>query len=184
MDIPSGFPATLWSFLSFLPFFILLFLLGIIKGAIFCPVVWLVITIGNSAVIFGLWPAHVIWTYVCVVRAKRLGPNLKAVLCIGLPVPLILWPLVGLTGSILVGLGYGLFTPLVATFEAIGEEHENKFVDCILKGTWSTVKGSFTVVRDVTDTCFHSYFSLMDDLREQPPKKWKPSGYQVVRATG
>jgi len=65
-------------------------------------------------------------------RAKRLGPNLKAVLCIGLPVPLILWPLVGLIGSILVGLGYGLFTPLVATFEAIGEEHENKFVDCIL----------------------------------------------------
>ena len=28
MDIPSGFPATLWSFLSFLLFFILLFLLG------------------------------------------------------------------------------------------------------------------------------------------------------------
>jgi len=184
MDIPSGFPATLWSFLSFLPFFILLFLLGIIKGAIFCPVVWLVITIGNSAVIFGLWPAHVIWTYVCVVRAKRLGPNLKAVLCIGLPVPLILWPLVGLTGSILVGLGYGLFTPLVATFEAIGEEHENKFVDCILKGTWSTVKGSFTVVRDVTDTCFHSYFSLMDDLREQPPKNGSPLDIKLLELPG
>lgn len=184
MDIPTGFPATLWSFLTFLPFFILLFLLGIIKGVIFCPVVCLVMTIGNSAVIFGLWPAHVIWTYVCVVRAKRLGPTLKAILCMGLPVPLILWPLVGLIGSILAGLGYGLFTPLVATFEAIGEEHENKFVDCILSGTWSTVKGSFTVVRDVTDTCFHSYFSLMDDLREQPPKNGSPLDIKLLELPG
>lgn len=184
MDIPSGFLATLWSFLSFLPFFILLFLLGIIKGAIFCPVVCLVMTIGNSAVIFGLWPAHAIWTYVCVVKAKGLGPNLKAMLCIGLPVPLILWPPVGLIGSILGGLGYGLFTPLMATFEAIGEEHENKFFDCISNGTWSTVKGSFTVVRDVTDTCFHSYFSIMDDLREQQPKTGSPLDIKLLVLPG
>lgn len=32
MKVPEGFLATLWSFLSFLPFFLLLFILGLVKG--------------------------------------------------------------------------------------------------------------------------------------------------------
>lgn len=31
-------------------------------------------------------------------------------------------------------------------------------------GTWGTVEGSFTVIRDFMDVCYHSYFSIMDDL--------------------
>jgi hypothetical protein len=34
-------------------------------------------------------------------------------------------------------------------------------------GTVSTITGACTVVRDVTDFCFHSYFSFMDDLIEK-----------------
>lgn len=33
-------------------------------------------------------------------------------------------------------------------------------------GLLSTVEGSCTVVRDLTDFCFHSYFSYMDELSE------------------
>lgn len=33
----------------------------------------------------------------------------------------------------------------------------------------STVKGSFTVVRDLRDVCYHTYFSVMDDLKSQGP---------------
>lgn len=33
----------------------------------------------------------------------------------------------------------------------------------------STVKGSFTVVRDFRDVCYHTYFSVMDDLKSQGP---------------
>uniref|UniRef100_M8BMT2 Steroid nuclear receptor ligand-binding n=1 Tax=Aegilops tauschii TaxID=37682 RepID=M8BMT2_AEGTA len=36
-------------------------------------------------------------------------------------------------------------------------------------GTWSTITGSCTVVRDLKDMLFHSYFSIMDDLRLQTP---------------
>lgn len=32
MEVPTGFIATLWSFLSFIPFFFLLLLLGLLKG--------------------------------------------------------------------------------------------------------------------------------------------------------
>jgi hypothetical protein len=37
-------------------------------GALFGPWAWLVMTIGISALILGLWPMHVIWTYYCIIR--------------------------------------------------------------------------------------------------------------------
>ncbi|KAK9225615.1 hypothetical protein WN943_010657 [Citrus x changshan-huyou] len=139
MEPPKGFLASLWSFICFLPYFIGLLLLGIIKGIIFCPVICLMMTIGNSAIILGLLPAHVLWTYYCILRAKQLGPVLKLLTCICIPVFLILWP---------------------------------------VDGTWSTIKHSFTIVRDFKDVCFHSYFSLMDDLRQ----KQAPDGkYYEIR---
>ncbi|KAM7279033.1 hypothetical protein ACFE04_006167 [Oxalis oulophora] len=174
MEPPVGFLATLWNFICFLPYFLGLLLLGIIKGAIFCPLICLIITIGNSAVILGLWPAHCAWTYYCIVRANKLGPILKLVLCICvLPALLLLWPLVGIAGSVIGGAAYGFLSPIFATFDAVGEGKSNTFSHCVYDGTWSTVKGSFTTVRDVRDVLFHSYFSIMDDLREKGPPDGK-----------
>uniref|UniRef100_A0A1D1YR33 Putative membrane protein At3g27390 n=1 Tax=Anthurium amnicola TaxID=1678845 RepID=A0A1D1YR33_9ARAE len=169
MEPPRGFWASIWSFFCFLPFFVGLLLLGIVKGAIFCPLICLIMATGNSAVILGLWLAHTIWTYWCIVRSKQLGPVLKIVLCIGVTVLLILCPLVGIIGSIVGGAGYGFFAPLMATFKAVGEGKTDKFVHCIKDGTCSTIEGCFTVVRDLTDVCFHSYFSIMDDVRLHKP---------------
>ncbi|MQL78713.1 hypothetical protein Taro_011142 [Colocasia esculenta] len=170
MEPPRGFWVSLWNFICFLPFFVGLLLLGIIKGAIFCPLICLIMTTGNSAIILGLWPVHAFWTYYCVFRSKQLGPVLKIVLFIGVNVLLILWPLVGILGSIIGGVGYGFFAPLMATFEAIEEGKTEKFIYCIVDGTWSTMKGCFTVVRDLMDVCLHSYLLAMEDLRlHEPP---------------
>lgn len=169
MEPPRGFLASLWNFICFLPFFLGLLLLGNIKGVILCPLICLVMTLGNSAIILGLWPAHSIWTYWCILRAKQLGPVLKLVLCVCVSVLLILWPLVGIIGSIIGGAAYGFLSPIFATFDAVGEGKTDEFFHCIFDGTWSTVEGSFTVVRDFRDVCFHSYFSIMDDLRRQEP---------------
>ncbi|KAJ8642776.1 hypothetical protein MRB53_004524 [Persea americana] len=184
MDPPRGFRASLLSFLHFLPFFLGLLLLGIIKGAIFCPLICLVVTIGNSVVLLGLWPAHAIWTYYCLARAKLLGPFLKILLCIFIFVLLVLWPIAGIAGSILGGAAYGFLSPLIDTFNAVGEGKTNQFIHCILDGTWSTVKGSFTVVRDFKDVCFHSYFSVMDDLRLQEPSSGKPYEIRPLHLPG
>ncbi|KAK1272318.1 hypothetical protein QJS04_geneDACA004206 [Acorus gramineus] len=184
MEPPKGFWATLWSFLCFLPFFIGLLLLGIIKGSLVFPFVCLIITVGNTAVILGLWPAHMVWTNYCIARAKQLGPVLKVTMCIGITCVLILWPLVGIIGSILAGVGYGFFAPLVATFDAVREGKDEKFIHCIWDGTWSTMKGSFTVMRDFTDTCFHSYFSVMDDLRLQAPPTREPYEIRLLHLPG
>ncbi|KAH9793838.1 hypothetical protein KPL71_004675 [Citrus sinensis] len=130
--------------------------------------------IANSAVIIGLWPAHFIWTLYCVLRTKRLGPVLKIVALLVLPVPLILWPIVGIVGSLLGGIGYGFFAPLIATFEAVGVDVTDKCYHCFADGCLSTIRGSYTAVQDFIDFCFHAYFSYMDELSEKVPKDEKP----------
>ncbi|XP_078440772.1 putative membrane protein At3g27390 isoform X2 [Wolffia australiana] len=169
MEPPTSFCSSFWSFIVFLPFFAGLLLLGILKGTLLCPLICTIMSIGNSAVILGLWPAHCLWTFYCIARSKILGPVLKIVVFIGVAVVLILWPIVGVAGSVIGGAGYGFFSPLMATFEAVGEGKTDKFRRCFVDGTWSTVRGSCTVVRDLSDVCFYSYFSIMDDLRLRSP---------------
>jgi len=66
-------------------------------------------------------------------RCKQLGPLLKFVMCtILLPVLLILWPVLGIVGSIVGGAAYGFLSPLFATFEAIEGEKENKIFHCFM----------------------------------------------------
>ncbi|KAF7094980.1 hypothetical protein CFC21_097238 [Triticum aestivum] len=167
MNVPVGFLAKLWSLASFLPFFVLLLLLGSAKALLIGPVAAAIVFLGDSAVIVGLWPAHFVWTYCCVLATKRIGPVLKILAVVFLPLPLLLLPVLGIVGSLLVGIGYGVFTPLMATFEAVGEGVADKLSHCFLDGTASTIRGACMVVRDVTDFCFHSYFSFMDELSEK-----------------
>ncbi|XP_028218759.1 uncharacterized membrane protein At3g27390-like isoform X1 [Glycine soja] len=142
------------------------------SGVIFCPLVCLVMTIGNSAIIHGLWPIHCVWTYYCVVRSKKLGPALKFVTCTCiLPSVLILWPVAGIVGSVIGGAAYGFFAPIFATFEAVEGGKENKLFHCFIDGTWSTIRKTFDIVNDVKNECYDSYFSFMDDLL-QPNGKY------------
>ncbi|OVA05111.1 hypothetical protein BVC80_8899g14 [Macleaya cordata] len=181
MEVPIGFLAKLWSFISFLPVFLLLFILGVIKAALFGPISAIIIFTGNSAVVIGLWPAHFLWTYYCVAKTKRLGLTLKVFVLVTLPLPLVLWPVIGVTGNLLVGIGYGFFTPLIATFEATGENVKEKIVRYFVDGSWSTVEGSCTIVVDFTDFFFHSYFSFMDELSEQVPDDEKPMDIKLLK---
>ncbi|XP_030450347.2 uncharacterized membrane protein At3g27390-like isoform X1 [Syzygium oleosum] len=178
MEPPRGALAKISNFICFLPYFTGLLLLGTIKGVIFCPLACLIITIGNSAIILGLWPIHCFWTCYCILRSKQLGPGLKLVLVLCMPIPLILWPVLGIAGSVVGGIAYGFLSPIFATFDAVGEEKTNEFFHCFYDGTWSTVKGSFTIVRDFKDVCFHSYLSYMDDLQHQEPAEGK---YHEIR---
>lgn len=183
MDVPKGFFATLWNLLGFLLFFALLLVIGITKAIIFSPVVLLIIAIGNSAIIVGLWPVHLIWTSYCIAKAKQLGLALKIILLVALPVPLILWLGLGIIGSIFVGIGYGILAPLMATFESSGEGR-SEFKLCFIRGTWRTILGSCTVVRDFKDVCYYSYFSAVADIDNLPPKSGKPLDIKLLYIPG
>ncbi|XAR58243.1 hypothetical protein NMG60_11026658 [Bertholletia excelsa] len=173
MEPPRGFLSSLWNFICFLPYFIGLLVLGFIKGIIFCPLISLVIAVGNSATILGLWPMHFFRTNYCILRSMMFGPVLKLVLCLCITTLLILWPVFGIVGSIIGGAAYGLLAPIFATFRAVGEGMTDQFVHCIIDGTWDTIKESFTFIRDFKDVCFHSYLSVMHDLQIEGPLQGK-----------
>ncbi|XP_062219534.1 uncharacterized membrane protein At3g27390-like isoform X2 [Phragmites australis] len=141
-------------------------------------------TIGISVLILGLWPMHVIWTYYCIIRTKMVGPVVQLLLLISVTVILVLWLIVGIVGSILVGLAYGFLAPVMATFDAVGEGKEKPLVHCFVDGTWSTITGSCTVVRDMKDMLLHSYFSIMDEFRLHAPPYGKPYEIRLLHIPG
>ncbi|KAM3242012.1 hypothetical protein ACQJBY_054617 [Aegilops geniculata] len=72
----------------------------------------------------------------------------------------------------------------MATFDALGEGKERPLVHCFVDGTWSTITGGCTVVRDLKDMLFHSYLAYMDDLRFHEPPGGKPFEIRVLDIPG
>ncbi|BBN14826.1 hypothetical protein MPTK1_6g14800 [Marchantia polymorpha subsp. ruderalis] len=175
---------TIWRALLFIPVCFVLFLLGAAKGIIVGPISFVVLVVGFTAVTVGLWPMHVVMAYYTIAKTKQLGRSAKVLSFLSLPLPFILWPVASIAASILVGLGYGFVTPLVATFEAVGAGREKKTYHCLVDGTWSTLKGSCTVVRDFTDLAFHSYVDYLADFREKPPKDGRPYDIKWLEVPG
>ncbi|XP_074308768.1 putative membrane protein At3g27390 [Silene latifolia] len=141
--------------------------LGALKGLLVGPIAALILIIGNVGVILGLFPVHVYWTFYTIIKTNRFDTPLKVAILFGLPVLAALWLSLSITASVIVGLGYGFFTPWVSTFEAFRQENEfNKFLHSIVDGTWDTVKGSCTVVRDFADLCIYSYPTYLKEIQE------------------
>lgn len=141
--------------------------LGALKGLLVGPIAFLVLTLGNVAVILGLFPAHVAWTVYTVAKTQRFDLPLKVAILFALPALFAIWLHLSIAGSVLVGVGYGFFTPWVSAFEAFRPDNESdKLLHCIVDGTWETIKGSCTVVRDFADMCYHSYPVYLKELRE------------------
>ena len=66
-------------------------------------------------------------------RTDRFDIPLKAAILLGLPVLAALWLGLSIAGSVIVGVGYGFFTPWVSAFEAFRHENEfKKFLHCIV----------------------------------------------------
>ncbi|KAL4361557.1 hypothetical protein GQ457_04G018430 [Hibiscus cannabinus] len=143
--------------------------LGALKGLLVGPIAALILIIGNLGVILGLLPAHIAWTVYTVIRSNRCDAPLKVAILIALPALFCIWLALSIAGTVLVGVCYGFFTPWVSSFEAFRHDNESKrFFHCFVDGTWDTVKGSCTVVRDFYDLCFHSYPLYLKEVRESP----------------
>ncbi|XP_059457984.1 uncharacterized membrane protein At3g27390 [Corylus avellana] len=168
MDLPPSFSG--WLRILYVVFaFCSALCLGALKGLLVGPIAGLILVIGNVGVILGMFPAHVAWTVYSLIKTNRFDAPLKVAILIALPALFGLWLGLSIAGSVLVGVGYGFFTPWVSTFEAFRHDNESKkFSHCIVDGTWGTIKGSCTVVRDFADICFHSYPLYLVELRESP----------------
>ncbi|KAK9713518.1 hypothetical protein RND81_06G032500 [Saponaria officinalis] len=141
--------------------------LGALKGLLVGPIAALILIIGNVGVILCNFPSHVYWTIYTIIKTNRFDVPLKVAILLGLPVLAALWSILSIAASVIVGLGYGFFTPWVSTFEAFRQDNEfKKFSHSIVDGTWDTIKGSCTVVRDFSDLCIHSYPMYLKEIRE------------------
>ncbi|GLJ16053.1 hypothetical protein SUGI_0266650 [Cryptomeria japonica] len=141
---------------------------GALKGLLVGPIAALLLIIGNTSIILGLFPAHLAWTGYSIVKTPFCAFGLKIIMLVALPLVGFMWLAIGIGGSLLIGVGYGFFTPWIATFEAFRLETEpRRFIHFIVDGTWSTIKGSCTVVRDFLDMSYHSYNSYLKELREK-----------------
>ncbi|GAB2282603.1 hypothetical protein Dimus_017141 [Dionaea muscipula] len=144
-------------------------ILGALKGVLVGPIAGLVLIIGNVGVILGLFPAHVGWTIYTLFSINRFDAPLKVTILFGFPALCALWLGLSIAGSVLLGVGYGFFTPWVSTFEAFRHDNElKKFLHSVVDGTWGTIKGSSTIVRDFADLCYHSYPLYLKEIRESP----------------
>lgn len=61
-----------------------------------------------------------------VARIHLFDAAMKVAILFALPALFGLWLGLGVAGSVLVGLGYGFFTPWVSTFEAFRHDNESK----------------------------------------------------------
>ncbi|KAF8410598.1 hypothetical protein HHK36_003130 [Tetracentron sinense] len=182
---PKGFLTFLCYFIFFLPVFVFLFVLGMVKAAIFSPFVFLVIAFGDTGVVIGLWPCHLVWSIYCIARTKKFGPYMKCFLILSVPIPIALWTVVGVVGSVIMGVGYAFVWPVMETFRAISKEGvsiSTKLFRCFTDGTWSNFWGACTIVPEFADFSFHSYFSVMDGLLES--KGEKPIELKVSQIPG
>ncbi|WCJ31116.1 hypothetical protein M5689_012628 [Euphorbia peplus] len=145
------------------------FFVGLLKAIIVGPIAATILIVGNVGVILLMFPSHVAWMVFTLVKTNRFDALLKAALLTILPALFAVWLGLSISVSVLVGLGYGFFTPWVSTFEAFRHESEShKFYCCIVDGTWGTIRGSCLVVSDFADVCYHSYPLYLKQLRDSP----------------
>ncbi|XP_043708421.1 uncharacterized membrane protein At3g27390-like isoform X2 [Telopea speciosissima] len=154
---------------------------GALKGLSVGPVASLILIAGNAGVIVGLFPAHVYWTVYTIIKTNRFDIPLKIAFLFALPALFGIWLGIAIAGSFIVGVGYGFFTPWVCTFEAFRQDTKlKKFIHCIVDGTWETIKGSCTVVRDFADLCYHSYPVYLKELREPYASSDEPQTLRLI----
>ncbi|GIL76015.1 hypothetical protein Vretifemale_5757, partial [Volvox reticuliferus] len=149
---------------------------GFLKGAVvLVPVALLTIPSWVFATLLH-WPRAFVATYLTVAVTQRLGPNLRTLALVVLPVPLVAWPLATAIASVLFSLGVGFFWPLWATV-ALGSLLEaDKLLTTAVLEPLDLAKTCALEIWKFTDS---SYFTYLDELRR--PYYGEPLDVSLVR---
>ncbi|KAL9241363.1 hypothetical protein vseg_015483 [Gypsophila vaccaria] len=154
-------------FILFIPVFAFLFVLAFVKCLIVSPIINVIITLGDTGITICMWPVHFFWTIYCLIRTSKYGPFMKCLLIILVPLEVVVWTVVGLAATAIMGFIYGHVCPFLDSFRPIsqpGLPFTLKLLKALTDGTWNRIWSACTIVRDFAEFSFHSYFSVMDEL--------------------
>jgi len=132
-------------------------IIGLIKGLLLVvptAIIWILPTIVISIISLPWIAFH---SYVTAFITPRLGWKIKVVFLFTLPVPLIIWPPFAIIGSILGGVFYGLFRPMICTYTS------EDFV--LTSGISEPIRESLSYVKSFTDLVFNGYFTFCQEYR-------------------
>lgn len=126
--------------------------IGLIKAALLIGPVVAVFTTGTTLISILLIPHTILLTYYTLIRTDTIGPNLKTLGFLLLPIPLLLSVPLTVLGSMLFSIGLGLFYPLFMTFKSY----------C---SGWDAITYAFIFLGDFWDMRYHGYFNYLENLR-------------------
>ena len=133
--------------------------LGIIKGIILVGPIFIISLFGFTGVAIILLPHDIILTYRAICKTTIIGINIKILCMLLLPIALISWPFIIAFLSSLFGIFYGLFCPIIYTF--------NEDYDPVLGGFSEIFKSTFHYIGWFWDFNYRSYFGYLFEMEKR-----------------
>jgi hypothetical protein len=146
-------------------------IIGLFKGLIIVGPIFIISLIGYTGVAIILLPHDIYLTYKSLLKTHIIGINLKLMGMLLLPIALLSWPiLVMFTGSVF-GILYGLFCPVVRTFDSGFNIFYGGFVDVF--------KDVFEFIKKFWQFNYISYFSYLQEIENR--KVDKPFDINIIQ---
>ena len=134
-------------------------IIGLIKGAILVGPILVTSIISFTGCAIILLPHDIFLSYKALIKTSLIGINLKIMGMLLLPIAIAFWPVLVIFGSILFGFFFGLFFPVLETFD---EE-----CNLIYGGFYETFKETFKIVKSFWKYNYHHYFDYLGDIENR-----------------
>ena len=134
-------------------------ILGIIKGAIIVGPITIISLFGFTGIAIILLPHDVYLTYKALLKTSLIGKNLKMMGMLLLPFALLGWPILIAFASSIFGILYGLFCPVVRTFDSD--------YDIIFGGFADVFIDTFKFIGEFWDFNYVSVFTYLFEIENK-----------------
>ena len=146
-------------------------MIGLFKGLIIVGPILIISLISFTSIAIILLPHDIFLTYKSLLKTHIIGINLKLMGMLLLPIALLAWPILVIFVSSVFGILYGLFCPVVKTFD----EHYN----ICYGGFADTFKDVCNFVEEFWKFNYHSYFTYLSEIENR--KVDKPFDISIIQ---
>jgi len=146
-------------------------IIGLIKGLIVVIPVSILSVFGFTGIALVLLPHDIVYTYRALIKTSIIGINLKILAFLLLPIALVAWPVLVLFVSCCFGFFFGLFGPVVKTFDS-------KY-DLFFGGISDIIYDTLYFIENFWDFNYHSFFIYL--LKIEDRKVNEPFDINIIQ---